>query len=302
MKVSTVILAATAIILAVLSVFFYSELDKARSAEDALKAENSRLTTAISQKEQEQAEQANQAKQTEEQLKATLAEKDKTIQDQLVSINEMASFKAQLPKVLVEGPVQEGWRAALQEQGKLVDYLDHELKDTGMTVYRQDPYVIVQVPESTFSPGSSHTTKELIKGLTVVAEVFNAYKGDYLLSIEGHTDNVPVNKRYDSNWELGAARATSVINKLIALGVKPETLALVSRSQYLPINPHNDPTSDPSNRRVELVFAPRRVVQKPDLKAQADVAPANATNAATEIPPSDATAPANIETAPAKTP
>jgi|GEM_PF-6084431 len=299
MKASTVILTAIVIVLAVTSGFLYMQLNQVKLDMVSLQDENSHLTKVIAEKDQQQSEQINQAKATEQHLRTTLLEKEKTIQEQQATMSEMSSFKAQLPKVLVEGPAQEGWREALKEQGQLVEYLDQELQGTGMTVYRQDPYVIVQVPESTFAPGSSHTTKELIKGLTTVAEVFNAYKGEYLLSIEGHTDNVPVikNGKYDSNWELGAARATSVINKLIALGVKPETLALVSRSQYLPIDPHSTPTSDPVNRRVELVFAPRRIAEKPDdLKAQAEVPPANATNAVTTGSPTQ------IETNPAKTP
>lgn len=292
MKISTILLSALALVLAITSGFLYAELQKTQSVKKELEQETSSLNDRLERKERQYREDQTQARQIEEKLRVALNEKDKTIKEQQEALGDMNSFQAQLPKVTIEGPAQEGWRSAVQEQSKLVEYLGRELKDTGMTVYRQDPYVIVQVPESTFAFGSSRTSKELIKGLSAVADVFNSYKGDYLLAIEGHTDNVPLTKtgRFESNWELGAARATSVITRLISMGVNPSNLALVSRSEYLPMVSHADPTEDAANRRVELVFAPRRYVQ------QANGTPAaneNTLKSQATVPP-----PAQIETVP----
>lgn len=199
-----------------------------------------------------------------ESLKGDLAERERVIEEQKNALKEMGSFKASLEEMRANNVVDEDWRMAIEEQAKLVSFLSEKLKDKGMTVYRQDPYVVVQIPQATFDFGSSRTSPNLIEGLKVVAEVFNAYKGTYLMAVEGHTDNTPMKKggRYDSNWELGAARSNRVVQTLIGLGVDEKNIAMVSRSQFLPVNEHSIPTADEENRRIELVFAPRRVVVK----------------------------------------
>jgi chemotaxis protein MotB len=70
--------------------------------------------------------------------------------------------------------------------------------------------------------------------------------------VEGHTDNVPVARRYPSNWELAAARASSVVRLLADLGVEPDRLKVVSRGEFMPIASNDDAEGRAKNRRIEI--------------------------------------------------
>ena len=50
--------------------------------------------------------------------------------------------------------------------------------------------------------------------------------GDWQVTLEGHTDNMPIaTAQYPSNWELSAARAASVVHLFADHGVQPQRLA-----------------------------------------------------------------------------
>ncbi len=128
-----------------------------------------------------------------------------------------------------------------------------------LPAYRSGSYVVLQLPGASFDLGSAEMPTSLLEQLAIISKVFETYSGEYYLAVEGHTDATPGSTR--SNWEIGSKRAERVLEQLIRLGVPPGKLALVSRAEYLPINP-NAAAADPENRRVELVFAPGRMVKK----------------------------------------
>ena len=72
------------------------------------------------------------------------------------------------------------------------------------------------------------------------------------IAVEGHTDDVPVARRFPSNWELAAARASSVVRLLIDLGVEPERLKAVSRAEFAPIASNDSAEGRAKNRRIEI--------------------------------------------------
>lgn len=264
---ATIIFAIISLVLGGVSIYLYMQLEEGKQTLAKEIRVKERLEGRVDEFErrvetlQEERNQANrQASSQLRELRDELASKQKLIDKQNELLSEPPTFEAKIPEFRLDRE----WREAVQEQGQLVAFLEKELAGTGMNVYRQDPYVIVQVPETTYASGSSAVSNQLLEGLKTVAEAFNAYKGTYLLAIEGHTDNVPTSRRskFKTNWELGAARSGKVVQNLIRLGVEPQNLSLVSRSQYMPVNEHNNPTSDEENRRVELVFAPRRMIIK----------------------------------------
>jgi len=76
---------------------------------------------------------------------------------------------------------------------------------------------------------------------------------NWILRIDGHTDVVPIRSgRWASNWELSTARAISVVNFLIQMGVPPERLAATGFGEFQPLEPGNSPASLALNRRIEL--------------------------------------------------
>ena len=72
------------------------------------------------------------------------------------------------------------------------------------------------------------------------------------IAVEGHTDNVPVARRYPSNWELAAARASSVVRLLADLGVEPDRLKVVSRGEFMPVASNDTTEGRAKNRRIEI--------------------------------------------------
>ena len=72
------------------------------------------------------------------------------------------------------------------------------------------------------------------------------------ISVEGHTDDIPVARRYASNWELAAARASSVVRLMIELGVDPTRLKAVSRAEFAPVASNDTDEGRAKNRRIEI--------------------------------------------------
>jgi chemotaxis protein MotB len=77
---------------------------------------------------------------------------------------------------------------------------------------------------------------------------------NWVLRVDGHTDNIPLSGtgRYRDNWELSSARATAVVEFLIANGVPPDRLVAAGFGEYQPLDPANTPEARGKNRRIEL--------------------------------------------------
>ena len=76
------------------------------------------------------------------------------------------------------------------------------------------------------------------------------------IEVRGHTDDVPIASRYPSNWELAAARASSVARLLADVGVDPARLTVVSRAEYEPITSNDTMEGRAKNRRIEIRLEP----------------------------------------------
>jgi len=77
--------------------------------------------------------------------------------------------------------------------------------------------------------------------------------GDARISVEGHTDDVPVQGgAFDSNWDLAAARANAVTRYLLAQGFAPARLQSVSYADTRPVSDNATAEGRAANRRVEL--------------------------------------------------
>lgn len=79
------------------------------------------------------------------------------------------------------------------------------------------------------------------------------------VAVEGHTDDRPIaTAKFQSNWELSTARASTVTRYLIAHGVSPERLRAVGLADTQPREANDTPEGRARNRRVSIViFLPR---------------------------------------------
>ena len=80
----------------------------------------------------------------------------------------------------------------------------------------------------------------------------------WILQVDGHTDARPIQTaRFPSNWELSAARAISVVNFLIALGIPPDRLSATGYGEFQPLDDRDDEIAHRRNRRIELKLTQR---------------------------------------------
>lgn len=76
-----------------------------------------------------------------------------------------------------------------------------------------------------------------------------------IIYIEGHTDNRPISTlEFPTNWELGAARALSVLHFLSDEKIPEARLRATTYADTQPISSNNSPEERQKNRRVNLII------------------------------------------------
>ena len=80
----------------------------------------------------------------------------------------------------------------------------------------------------------------------------------WVLRVDGHTDVRPINSPiFKSNWELSSARAISVVQYLISLGVPAQRLVAAGFAEFQPLDTGNTEDAYRRNRRIELKLTER---------------------------------------------
>ncbi len=141
--------------------------------------------------------------------------------------------------------IEKDLRAVIQESGK-IEGIKITVEEEGVRLSFSDTII--------FESGSAEIKEEikplLRSVLTVIKKTTNP------VVIEGHTDNIPVRgSRYNSNWELSAARATSVLMFLLSDGsLDPSRFSVAGYGEYRPVAPNTTPEGRAKNRRVDIIF------------------------------------------------
>ncbi len=80
----------------------------------------------------------------------------------------------------------------------------------------------------------------------------------WVLRVDGHTDVRPINSPvFKSNWELSSARAISVVQYLISLGVPAQRLVAAGFAEFQPLDTATTEDAYKRNRRIELKLTER---------------------------------------------
>ena len=146
----------------------------------------------------------------------------------------------------------------------LHERLSQELKDAmqrqEVSLLRETDRLTIRVGgEALFRPGEISLRPESRTMLDKIAAVLQGIP-DYVMRVEGHTDNIPVTgatrERWPSNWELSAVRAASVVRYLQEKGLSPEQLALGGYAFYRPVTSNETPEGRALNRRIEITLLP----------------------------------------------
>lgn len=181
--------------------------------------------------------------------------------DRLPSETEEESLEEQIPRFEVTPEVIE----ALQRLESAHDQLDVVAKtlqealalrelDMYIEQRREERGLVVSIASDDvlFSLGSvviSDIGREVIE---VVAETLDGFPNPLL--IEGHTDNVPLQRPGYSNWNLSTDRAVAVLELMIdEHELPPDRVGAVGYGEHHPLMSNADPAGRARNRRVDIV-------------------------------------------------
>ena len=146
-----------------------------------------------------------------------------------------------------------GWKMPLSiagESGATKQANEEALKELGEAKTAQQVVDALNISIIQFDSGKSNVKPEFQPILQKAAEVLKAQTANTIIEIGGHTDNVG-NK--DSNLKLSQARADSVKNELVKLGVGDKMLAAKG---------YGDTVEKGDNATKEGQFANRRIEYK----------------------------------------
>lgn len=133
------------------------------------------------------------------------------------------------------------------------------LNDTDVVVNVEKSVVFISLSDKmVFTSGSANISPRAKEVLAKVATVVNA-KPDMEVLVEGHTDNVPINRDcIKDNWDLSVQRATAITRVLQNdFAVAPGRITAAGRSEYVPLVANDSPENRSTNRRTRIVILPR---------------------------------------------
>ena len=142
--------------------------------------------------------------------------------------------------------------------------LRKEISDQEVSVKMMDRgLVITFVAEVLFDSGKVELRQSSFEKLDKIADVLNTTVKDLSVGIEGHTDDVPIQRSgWRSNWELSSARALGVLHYLTQTNnISPGRLAATGYGEFRPVDDNSTPEGRQKNRRVEIVILPNRTAE-----------------------------------------
>ncbi|MGC6454102.1 MAG: flagellar motor protein MotB [Candidatus Puniceispirillaceae bacterium] len=123
-----------------------------------------------------------------------------------------------------------------------------------VAVDRQEDKVIITVGAGgAFPSGSAELTESARKIMEEIAGVNEAGSGE--ITVSGHTDDVPLifGSQFRDNWDLAAARASSVVQALEDTGKVPAgRMQAVSFGESQPVATNETARGRATNRRIEI--------------------------------------------------
>jgi chemotaxis protein MotB len=144
---------------------------------------------------------------------------------------ELDALKQKLEKYISDNHLQAIVTLGNTKRGVEISLKDYILYDSGKAELKE----------------SSFKTLDAIIGL--IKTVNNP------VSVEGHTDNVPIgNAAFASNWELSAARAASVLHYFESKQIADSRLQFTGYGEFKPLFPNDTKEHRQANRRVNIVI------------------------------------------------
>jgi chemotaxis protein MotB len=126
--------------------------------------------------------------------------------------------------------------------------------------------VTIEINDSVLFPaGQARLQPASMSAMQAIAQVLAA--SDFPITIEGHTDNVPIaTPQFPSNWELSAMRATTVLRLFNDGGVGAERLTAIGYGETRPVDTNTTAEGRARNRRVSILIDSSRPEEPTELQ------------------------------------
>lgn len=184
------------------------------------------------------------------------------LKQQLAALGQdMSSTKTDLESA--KKRVEELRRAQEQAEKRAAQFRDMVAKfksmiDAGkLQVEFRSGLILVKLPDNIlFDSGKTNLKpagQEAIKQVTVILASISGRN----FQVTGHTDNIPIKSaKYQSNWELSAARAVEIVKFMAQNGMDQKRLSAAGYAEQLPVASNDDDKGRSQNRRIEIVVVP----------------------------------------------
>ena len=128
------------------------------------------------------------------------------------------------------------------------------VQDGKVSVTQTNGGISVEINASVlFASGQAQLRAESQQALRQVAGVLAPTV--QRIQVEGYTDNTPIsNSQFPSNWELSAARASSVVRLFIDNGVAEPRLSVIGYGPNRPVTSNDTAENRARNRRVTVMI------------------------------------------------
>jgi len=192
-------------------------------------------------------------------LRAQISELEKENEDLKQSIDRLQSEAETL-----ERQRQEEMNEMKSTYDDLLEGMKSEIEKGKITITQlKGKLKVNMLDEILFDSGKTTIKPEGVEVLERVGEILLNVK-DRAINVEGYTDNVPIGpelaRRYPTNWELSAARATNVARYLQEkIGIDPTLLSATGYGEYQPVASNEDEEGRARNRRIEIVLVPMEI-------------------------------------------
>jgi len=241
-----------------------TQLAKDRTLEDKLNYESSHAADLSKSKDQLEGDKAGliESKAALEKQTADLAAQKTQLEADMVKLRgEKAAVEAEKQALLDQAAEKQ------RQYDGIVGQLKGEVQDGQLKITQYQNMLTVDVADKILFDSGKAEIKGAGKAiLKKVGEALS--KGDKSIRVVGHTDNVKVTAgaAYASNWELSAARATTVVRFLQEqAGIEPKRLIAAGRGEYAPVAPNDSPENRQKNRRIEITLLDKSLVEAVEL-------------------------------------
>jgi chemotaxis protein MotB len=209
-----------------------AELDKVRDQLSQAQGQNQSLEQKISELQKEVTAQNARLDELIEERSLTEGELAELRAAQKAREEELSTYKqlfARLKKLIDAGTIKVVFR-----KGKMMVEMDSAvLFDSGKAELRDNGKAALD---------------EITQALLTV--------GDRDFLVAGHTDNLPIKRRFKSNWELSAQRAIGVVNYMMEKGFPGANIGAAGFGEHDPVGDNNTEEGRAENRRIEIILMP----------------------------------------------